>query len=61
MHSEDLQDTHAKAKDLIETILKVMVARAHETTLEAANERQTRWNEWVHQALEGGPAKPTST
>ncbi len=57
LHSEDLQGTQAKAKDLIETILKVMETRAHETTLEAASERQTRWKEWVHEALEGGASK----
>ena len=34
-----------------------MAARVHETTLEAANERQTRWKEWVHQALDGGASK----
>ena len=58
LHSDDMQDKHTKAKDLIETILKVMEARVHETTLEAASERQTRWKEWARQALEGGASKP---
>ncbi len=51
------EEQHEEPRAVFAAILKNMAIKLAETTLEAANERQKSWREWVRQALEGGASK----